>query len=187
MSTIKELLPEGLYAETYDSEFQRWLRCIDNMLSRFTDAMNTEKRNYIISTMEDGIGLDYWEKILGLIIDPALTIDDRRGRIFTYLSGTNGTAQDVKNVIISYIPEQTSIEIRPRKDFIPSPDITENYTYDVIVEVPNVSVITINFELLKESIRKVHPAHCVLGDVTLSGQTSQWDVDDWDDPTHGWV
>ena len=136
---LKELLPDDLYTKITTSIFQKFLLVVQNQIDASSTYKDRIRNNLFFRTMEIDWGIEDWESVLQLPDDPALSTQDRIARVQSYVSGSQGTAQGVKDVVFSYIEQTLSVDIRPRKDYFPSVDKTENYTYDIVVEVPDTS------------------------------------------------
>lgn len=158
------LYPDNLFTKDDDSVFQKWLMAIAKPFNDYADQADLVKANHIIDLFDQET-IIIWELLLDIPENLALTTTQRRARIKAYLAGTQGTVEDIKNVVAEAMGVPYSIiSLIPRKISMPSGNITNNYTYDIIVTI-SPSLVTYDPVELRRSIERIHPIHCILGDI----------------------
>lgn len=181
------LYPDNLFTKDDDSLYQKWLMAIAKTFNDYSGQADLVKANHIIDLFDEET-IFIWELLLDIPENLALTTTQRRARIKAYLAGTQGTVEDIKNVVAEAMGVPYSIiSVIPRKISMPSGNITNNYTYDIIVTI-SPSLVTYDPVELRRSIERVHPIHCILGDVYVFLTYWKWDdvLTPWDDPDFVW-
>lgn len=118
-------------------------------LDKFMNYIELMREQVFINS--SSIYLTRYEKIFGLNVSPALSDQERIGRILAKLNTrTNSTVEAVKNVVTSITGCQTEID-----------EYYEQYKFMIHVLRDNSQIISI--EDIKESVEVIKPAHLAFG------------------------
>ena len=163
---VNNIFPCNLFSEDITSLFQRWLRAVTLQFDTFISEKDQVKLNFYIKSMDDDT-LSEEELLLGLPDGSLLTTEQRRGRIKSFRAPTTGTKLDIKNLVSTSLDiDKSVIDIVARNISMPSLNIEENYTYDIIVLV-SLASLTFDEAQLRADIERIQPKHCILGDINI--------------------
>lgn len=143
------------FTDGVTSRFSSFVTSLSNDQASFLKEIYDFKDNLNVLT-ENTQGVTAWEAFLQLPDRSDLTLQARRGRLFSRMSPLSGTVETIKKIVSNYIGGSDFII----NEYYTLSDPASAFMYDIQINSSNtVSYIVSD---LTDDLQRVQPAHCKL-------------------------
>lgn len=142
------------FTDNISSRFGTFVYSLACDQAQFIDELNKFKENINVLTANTE-GVTAWEAFLQLPSRPDLTLQARRGRLFSHMV-TQATIESIKKIVNSYV-NSNDFEIY---EYWTTSNPASAFVYEIQLNIPFVTG-QIRQDLI-DDLTRVQPAHCTL-------------------------